>query len=208
MKELRNEMFGDHRRNRPEPSTEQRSDMGQQTSSWAANQRPTTKELPTVPTTQLLKTRMRIGLLMVPLPSFEPVQPCSDLHRVVGWHETSNQFCAANLCTAMRQSKRGFPPENESAPSAFGDASSERRPSALGPNSWRPRSTPTTISAEQMYPLDGGTDRRGGKRARGIRDDGAARPRYSKACGWYGAATSEAMAIGKARIFCNDAVSA
>ena len=48
----------------------------------------------------------------------------------------------------------------------------------------------------------------GGLGGLGIRDDAAARPLYCKACGWYSAATSEAMAISKARVFCNDTISA
>ena len=50
--------------------------------------------------------------------------------------------------------------------------------------------------------------REGGVSGLGIRDDGAARPPYGKACGSYSAATSEAMAISKARVFCNDTISA
>ena len=54
----------------------------------------------------------------------------------------------------------------------------------------------------------GAAMRGGGVGGLGFRDDGAARPLYCKACGWYSAATSEAMAISKARVFCNDTISA
>ena len=70
------------------------------------------------------------------------------------------------------------------------------------------RNLTSSLKQESNPGLTRRNETAGGVSGLGIRDDGAARPPYGKACGSYSAATSEAMAISKARVFCNDSISA